>query len=139
MMNKKRTSSIPTFFSSPETITTILKELDEQADGVLANVCILHDKTKKYAVSTDEDARSNYAVVLREHGEALETDLGIIRLNAELLTDDRLEVWVNDTTNDTGCEARAKTVDDLMSKLWRLEIATSKLKDELVGDEDASL
>ncbi|KAH7079774.1 hypothetical protein FB567DRAFT_128990 [Paraphoma chrysanthemicola] len=138
-MNTKRTSIIPTIFSNPETITTILKELDEQADAVLANVCILHDKTKKYAITTDEDVRSNYAIVLREHGEALETDLRIIRLNAELLTDDRLEAWVNDTTNDMGCEARAKTLDDLMSKLWRLEIATSKLKDELVGDEDALL
>ncbi|KAH7071530.1 hypothetical protein BKA63DRAFT_395850, partial [Paraphoma chrysanthemicola] len=121
----------PTFFSGPENITTLLEELDQQADAVLANAYILHDKTKKYAISTDKDVQSNYAVVLREHGEALETDLRIIKLNAELLTDDRLEAWVNGRANDMECEARAKTLDDLMAKLRRVEVAMSELKADL--------
>ncbi|KAF2023679.1 hypothetical protein EK21DRAFT_80318 [Setomelanomma holmii] len=128
-------SDIPTSFSNTGSVATIVDELDHQADAVLANICILQDKSHKYAAAFDLEARSNHAMVLREDGIALETDLGIIKLNAELITDDRLEAWTNTVASPVERGARIERLATVKEKLQSLELVMSDLRRGMVGDE----
>tara|TARA_R110002003_G_scaffold534_9_gene20281 strand:+ start:5520 stop:5936 length:417 start_codon:yes stop_codon:yes gene_type:complete len=138
-MNPNFKSIIPTSFSAADDLAILLDELNHQADAVLANVCILQDKSRKYEAASDPEARRLYAIVLREHGEALETDLGIIKLTAGLITDERLEAWIDEAAEAMEHDARAKRLEELMAKLQGLEAAMSELGSALVGEGDLFL
>lgn len=70
---------------------------------------------------------------------ALETNLGIIKLNAELMTDERIETWVNRAMVDAERTARKDRIDRLMKKMAALEEAMAELSEGLVGDTDVIL
>jgi hypothetical protein len=129
---------IPTSFFCANDLP-ILDELDTQADAVLASVLVLKNLYGKYANSTDAAERSNIVVILREHGVALETDLGIIKLDAELITDERLETWVNGALVDAERTARKDSMNRLMMKMVDLEEAMAELREGMVGDGDSFL
>ena len=128
-------NAIPNSFSYVHDLEPILKELDTQADAVLANTFVLQNLYKKYADSTDTAGRRDYAVVLQEHGRALETDLGIIKLGAELITDERLAAWVKAAAEDAERQAREERLDKLMEKMADVEEAMVELREGLVGEE----
>jgi hypothetical protein len=86
-------------FSCKEHLAPLLQELDTQADAVLASVSVIQNVRQEYEKATNSEERSECATVLREHGVALETDLSIIKLNAELLNDEILETWIDAATN----------------------------------------
>jgi hypothetical protein len=138
-MNPNFKSIVPTSFSAADDLAILLDELDHQAEAVLANVCILQNKSRKYEANSGSEARRNYAIVLREHGKALETDLGIIKLTARLITGERLETWTNEAADFVECEARARCLEELVAKLQGLEAAISELGSGLVGEEDLFL
>lgn len=131
--------TIPTAFFREHDLFPILHELDTQADAVLAGVLVLENLYNKHKKSTDVAERSDYAVVLREHGVALETDLGIIKLDAEHITDERLETWVNGALADAERTARKDRIDRLMKKMADLEEAMAELREGMVGDADIFL
>jgi hypothetical protein len=130
---------IPMSFFRANDLLPILDELDTQADAVLASVLVLKNLYWKYAKSSDPAEQSDYAVILREHGVALETDLGIIKLDAELITDERLETWINGALVDAEMAARKDRLDRLMMKMVDLEEAMAELREGLVGDGDSFL
>jgi hypothetical protein len=92
----------------------------------------------KYDEATELEAKSGYGTVLREHGTVLETDLIIIKLNAEFVTDERIEVWVDAASNATERHARRECLQRFTAKLHNLEKCMAKLKDGLIGLEDGS-
>ncbi|KAH7413654.1 hypothetical protein DE146DRAFT_749858 [Phaeosphaeria sp. MPI-PUGE-AT-0046c] len=122
-------TAIPTSFSNVEDLIHILDKLTTQADAVLASVFVVQNVRKKYTKTTDPTKKSEYATILREHGIALETDLGIIMLNAELVTDERLEVWVGEALSIADRADRNGRLERLTLKLRNLEEAMSYLKD----------
>jgi hypothetical protein len=132
-------NTIPTGFSHTNNLLPILNELDTQADAVLAIVLVLQGLHRKYANSSDPEERKEYAVVLLAHGEALETDLGIIRLDAGLITDARLEAWVNSAADDAEKKARKDKLDKLAGKMADVEEVMAELKEGFVGDTGSFL
>jgi hypothetical protein len=132
-------NTIPTGFSRTNNLLPILNELDTQADAVLAIVLVLQGLHRKYANSSVPEECKEYAVVLLAHGEALETDLGIIRLDAGLITDARLEAWVNGATNDAEKKARKDKLDKLAKKIADVEEVIAELKEGFVGDKGSFL
>jgi hypothetical protein len=85
----------------------------------------------KYDEATELEAKSGY-------GTVLETDLIIIKLNAEFVTDERIEVWVDAASNATERHARRECLQRFTAKLHNLEKCMAKLKDGLIGLEDGS-
>lgn len=75
-------------------------------------------------------------MVLREHGVALETDLGIMKLNAALITDERLEAWVSAAIDETEKEARKNRLNRLVEKTVGVEDAMAELREGMAGDAD---
>jgi hypothetical protein len=129
--------SIPTSFSDVEDLTPILDELNTQADAVLASIFVIANLRVKYEEAANPAAKSEYGVVLRELGTALETDLGIIKLNAELVTDERLEAWVDASSSAAERQARKECMQSLTAKLGNLKECVAELRGGLVGIDDS--
>jgi hypothetical protein len=123
-------------FSCKEHLAPLLQELDTQADAVLASVFVIQNVRQKYEKATNSEERSECATVLREHGVALETDLSIIKLNAELLSDEILETWIDAATSAAEKRLRKQQVQDLTTKMYNLEQTMADLEDEMLGGDD---
>ncbi|KAF2827106.1 hypothetical protein CC86DRAFT_24136 [Ophiobolus disseminans] len=132
-------NTIPTAFSHANDLVPILKELDTQADVVLASIFMIQSLYQQHAKSRDTTQRSNLAVILREHRRALEADLGIIKLDAGFITDGQLETWVKAATNEAEKKAREKRLDSLMMKIANVEEAMTELREGMMGDKDCFL
>jgi hypothetical protein len=72
---------------------------------------------------------------LRAHGKALETDLGTIKLNAGLITDERLADWVEAGASAAEIQARKKTLTTLTGKMQLLECMMADLKERMMSIE----
>jgi hypothetical protein len=70
---------------------------------------------------------------------ALETGLGITKLNAELITDELLDEWVGATSSTAEREARKECLGTLTEKLRNLEESMSHLKEGLKDVNDSLL
>jgi hypothetical protein len=125
--------SIPTSFSNVEDLTPILDELNTQADAVLASIFVIANLRVNCEEATVPRTKGEYGVVLREHGTELETDLGIIKLNAELINDERLEAWVDAASSAAERQARKECLQSLTAKLGNLEECVAELRGGLVG------
>jgi hypothetical protein len=123
-------------FSCKEHLTLLLQELDTQADAVLASVFVIQNVRQKYEKATNAEEESECATVLREHGVALETDLSIIKLNAEFLSDEILETWIDAATSANEKRRRKQQVQDLTTKMYSLEQTMADLEDDMLGDDD---
>lgn len=126
----------PTSFSNAEDLIPILDELATQADAVLASILVIENVRRKYAKTTDVIEKSEYATVIREHGIALETDLSIMKLNADFVPDERLEMWVDEALSAADRVNRKARLKQLTVKMRNLEEAMSGLKDGMAGVED---
>jgi hypothetical protein len=73
---------------------------------------------------------------LREHGEALETDFGTIKLNAELISDERLADWIEVAASAAEMHARKRTLKILTTKMQGLECMMVDPKDRMAGIKD---
>jgi hypothetical protein len=130
--------SIPTSFSSVEDFTPLFDELNTQADAVLASVFVIANARLEYDEATEPESKSNYGTVLREHGTALETDLVIIKLNTEFITDERIEAWIDAASSAAEQHARKGCLQQLTAKLRNLEECMAELKNGLTNLEDGS-
>jgi hypothetical protein len=126
-------TTITTSLSNVEDLTLVLDELTTQADAVLASVLVLQNVRKKHTNTTDPSERTEYATALREHGIALETDLGIIKLNAEFVTGERLEKWVDDAISAADRADRKFRLERLIERMRSLEEEVSRFKNRCGG------
>jgi hypothetical protein len=78
-------NSIPTSFSLTQDLAPVFSQFNTQADAALASIFVIQDLHHKSAKTRDAVERSNYAVVLRDHGWAIETDISIIKRHVEML------------------------------------------------------
>ena len=131
-------TAIPTFFSNVDDLSPILDELTTQADAVLASVLVIQNVRNKYTNTTDPTERTEYATVLMEHGIALETDLGIIKLDAEFVTDERLEMWVDDAISAADRADRKRRLERLTEKMRSLEEEVSRFKNNMAVLEESN-
>jgi hypothetical protein len=130
--------SILTSFSKVEDLTPLLDELNTQADTVLASVFVTANVQLEHDETTETEAKSKQGTVLREHGTVLETGFVINKLNAEFITDERTEAWVDAASNAAERHARRECLQRFTAKLHNLEKCMAKLKDGLIGLEDGS-
>ncbi|OAL04337.1 hypothetical protein IQ06DRAFT_343770 [Phaeosphaeriaceae sp. SRC1lsM3a] len=126
----------PTFFSNAEDLIPMLDELAIQADAVLASILVIENVRRKYAKTTDAIEKSEYATVLREHGIALETDLSIMKLNANFVPNARLVMWIDEALSVADRADRKARLIQLTVKMRNLEEAMSGLKEGMAGVED---
>jgi hypothetical protein len=131
-------STLSTPFAHHGDITPIMDELDTQASAVLASVCVVRNVHEKYMKATDPTERSEYRIVLREHAAALETDLSIIRLNADFITNERLEEWVRGAGSAMGRAARKAHFQSLTEKMEEVQEAMAGLWDNIMSVDDDS-
>ncbi|KAF1918803.1 hypothetical protein BDU57DRAFT_468162 [Ampelomyces quisqualis] len=131
-------STLPTTFAHHDDLTPLLDELATQASAVLASVFVVGNVHDKYIKETDPTKQSEYRIVLKEHGAALETDLSIIRLNAEFITDERLEEWVDVPGSAAGRAGRRLQLQALTEKMEGLQGAMAGLWDGVLSVEDNS-
>jgi hypothetical protein len=113
-----------------------MDELSTQASAVLASVFVVRNVHTKYTKATDPTEKSEYRVVLKEHGAALETDLAIIRLNAEFITNEQLEKWVDRAGSAAGRADRKARLQNLTEKMEALQEAMSDLRDGVLSFDD---
>jgi hypothetical protein len=99
-------NTIPTSFSSTDDLATVLDEWTTQADAVLASALAVRSAHAAYMKMTDSGEKAECATVLCEHGLALETGLGIVYLNAELISDQRLKAWAGAAASAAGTQTR---------------------------------
>ncbi|KAF1848133.1 uncharacterized protein K460DRAFT_375048 [Cucurbitaria berberidis CBS 394.84] len=104
-----------------ENLEHILTELDLQVDRVLASLILLRSMDQKYANIADEIEKCEYAGVIRFQVSVLEMDLGVIKLDAELVTDKGISEWVQGTTSGAVKEKREELVMRLSAKLDNLQ------------------
>jgi hypothetical protein len=130
--------SIPTPFSNRKDLTPLLDELNTQADAVLASVFVIASVRLEYDEATEPEAKSNQAAVLREHGTTLETDLVIIKLKSEFITDERIEAWVDAASSAAKRHARKECLQRLTARLHNLEECVAGLENGLMGIGDGS-
>ena len=120
-MSITRSVSLSTRSSSSEDLYPILAELDLQADHVLGSLAVLRSMDQKYAQMTDESDRREYATVIHFQVAVLEMDLGVIKLDAELVTDEQIHGWVEGTAGLVEKEEREQYVWELFDKLGTLQ------------------
>lgn len=125
-------SAIPTSFAPMDDLSVVLDELTTQAEAVQMHVHVVRSKHHAYKMTADPVEKNGYIVILREHGEALETDLGIIKLNAELITDERLAKWVAAARSAAEMQTRKKRLQVLTAETQSLESAMADLRERMV-------
>lgn len=131
-------STLSTPFAHHGDLTPVMDELITQASAVLASVYVVRNVHEKYMKLTDPTEKNEYRVVLREHGAALETDLSIIRLNADFITDERLEDWVRGADSASGRAARKAHLQILTEKMEELQEAMAGLWDGILSVDNES-
>jgi hypothetical protein len=127
-------NTIPTSFPSTDGLVTILDELTTQANAVLVSALVVQSAHAAYAKMAHAKDKEECATVLREHGLALETDLGSIYLNAELNGDERFEAWTGAAASAAEMQTRKEQFQTLRAKMQHLEDVMADVNREMMGD-----
>ncbi|KAH3958139.1 hypothetical protein HBI25_220180 [Parastagonospora nodorum] len=113
-------NTIPTSFSPTDDISTVLTEL-----------------TPKHPPSiSDPEVKGQLAIMLRKHGVVMETVLGTIKLNANLINEERLEAWADSAESAAEMQSRRKRLQTLCEEMEKLGKAMAELRDELDKDDE---
>jgi glyceraldehyde-3-phosphate dehydrogenase/erythrose-4-phosphate dehydrogenase len=129
-------NTIPTSFSPADDISTVLTELTTQASAVLASVPVVQNAQVAYKLTSDPEVRDQLAIMLRKHGVAMETVLRTMKLNANLINEERLEEWTDSAESAAEMQSRKKCLQTLCEEMENLGKAMAGLRNELdKGDE----
>jgi hypothetical protein len=128
-------STIPSLFFPAHNLSIVIYELTTHAEAILADVLAIREEHHRYTTTTNTVKKKEFAVVLWAHGKALETDLGTIKLNAALITDERLADWVEAGASAAEIQARKKTLTTLTGKMQLLECMMADLKERMMSIE----
>ncbi|CAO2647428.1 Nn.00g083500.m01.CDS01 [Neocucurbitaria sp. VM-36] len=93
-MSIGRSSSSPAFGIVAQDFKQVLEELALQADRVLANLEVLREMDKIHSNILDTTNKREAGEMMRLQVGMLEMDLGVIKLDAELVTDEQISDWV---------------------------------------------
>jgi hypothetical protein len=122
-----------------EDLAPLLGELNTQIDTVLANVFVLHNVHEKHKKTIDADEKRDCAVILRDHGAALETELAIIQLKSELVTDERCKAWIDAASSAAQRTRRKKQLEILTTKMQFVATAMVDLRNLMICTETGNL
>jgi hypothetical protein len=67
------------------------------------------------------------------HGEILEMDLAVIKLDAEQIAEEKLQAWV---TGDPDEEERKELIESIMEKIRALEVDMAEVKIGFLNDAE---
>ncbi|KAJ4377486.1 hypothetical protein N0V83_000311 [Neocucurbitaria cava] len=110
----------------------VLEELDLQADRVLASLVVLREMEMKFTNMTDTNDKREYAEIMRFQVGILEMDLGVIKLDAVLMTDEQISEWIESATDSVEKEKREDTTSGLLQKLEILQEEMTATKRDMV-------
>ncbi|EAT77127.1 hypothetical protein HBI56_207360 [Parastagonospora nodorum] len=124
-------NTIPTSFSPTDDISTVLTELTTQASAVLASIPVVQKAHAAYRSISDPEVKGQLAIMLRKHGVVMETVLETIKLNANLINEERLEAWADSAESAAEMQSRRKRLQTLCEEMEKLGKAMVELRNEL--------
>jgi hypothetical protein len=131
--NMKFANAIPTSFSHTGDLTPLLQELDLHIDRVMTNIQLMQTLRRTPNNRAESEDHCEHVLVMKLHAEILEMDLAVIKLDAEQITEEKLETWV---AGDPERGARQEIVEVLMEKMRVLEVVIADVKIEFLNDAE---
>ncbi|CAE7186927.1 hypothetical protein PTT_18125 [Pyrenophora teres f. teres 0-1] len=120
---------------TPKDLTSLLSDLDDRADRILASLFVLWDLDTRYSELGKNLTRQDYIDVLRSTTEKMEAELGVVERKTGLLGDDRLFEWIDGGGNDKEKQKRQRFVMRLTEKMKDLEKQMVEAKNGYLGDK----
>jgi hypothetical protein len=125
-----------TCFSHANDLPLLLNELDVHFERLLSNIFAMQELRQKHAMETDRKKRLDHAEVMQAHSQLLEMDIGVIRLNAEFITDDGVATWIVTANDSTEQHDREIQMWKLMNKMQDLEEAMVEMRIKFLDEAE---
>ena len=122
--------------SQPKDLVSLLADLNDRADRILANLYVLWDLDARFSGIEKELEQQDYIDVLRSNNEKMEADLGVVERKTRLLDGDRLFEWIDEGEDDEEKEKRQRRLMRLTEKMGHLERQMVEAKNGYLGDGD---
>lgn len=113
--------------SFPFDMPSLLSELDTQADSILTLLQViknLHREHKK----ADSALKSSISIAIQEHEVQLAMCFSIIKLDAQILTDEAITSWLNNSPSNLASNTNNTTLQNLTVKLNSVDDALADLR-----------
>ncbi|EDU42587.1 hypothetical protein PtrSN002B_009255 [Pyrenophora tritici-repentis] len=119
----------------PKDLRSLLSDLDDRADRILASLFVLWDLDTRYSEIEKSVERQDYIDVLRSTTEKMGADLGVVERKAGMLGYDRLFEWIDGGINDEEKQKRQRFVMRITEKIKDLENQMAEAKNGYSGDK----